>query len=385
MKFFHLSDLHFGKQLHGYDLIEEQRAVINGIVQAAEKEKPDAILIAGDIYDKAMPSGSAMTLLEELFLGLNALSAERPVEIIVVAGNHDSAPRLRYGSAFLKRHHIHIAVFPPQEEGEFLQRVTLADEQGEIEVYLLPYVSAGMLRHLAGGEMLHSTEEAVRFLLNREKIDWNRRNILVSHQFYLYGGKEPEQCDSETPRLYVGGLDSVPTTVVEKFDYVALGHIHSPQDLGSERIRYCGTPYPYSVSEVGQEKSITVVELGKKGSLSRSFLPLQPLRQVRSVRGRLEEVAGQVGDKVCHDYVSITLTDEEPLNAPRDYLEHYYDYILEIRLDNARSRKILEEETEDFKELTPQEAFAAFFEDMTGREMTREEETLLQSILQELS
>ena len=388
MKFFHLSDLHFGKQLHGYDLIEEQRKIIQSIVGAAKAEKPDAIVIAGDIYDKAVPSGNAMKLFEELLLALDALSEEQnAIEVLVIAGNHDSAPRLDYGSAFLGRHHIHIAVFPPQEEGESLQKVILSDAFGKVNFYLFPYVSTGMLRSLPGGELLHSADDAVRFLLEREKIDWVERNVLVSHQFYLHKGAEPEQCDSESPRLYVGGLDGVDTTTVEKFDYVALGHIHSPQKLGKDWIRYCGTPFAYSVSEAGQEKSITVVELGEKGEFSLRYLPLVPLRDVRKLTGTLEELmalAEDGKDKLCKDYVSITLTDEEPLEAPKDYLEHYYERILEIKIDNTRSRRIFEEETSDMEEMTPFEAFQTFFADTAGREMTEQEENVLQEILKEV-
>ena len=388
MKFFHLSDLHFGKQLHGYDLIEEQRKIIQDIIEAAKAEKPDAIVIAGDVYDKAVPSGNAMKLLEEFLLGIDELSREqKAIEVLVIAGNHDSAPRLDYGSAFLERHHIHIAVFPPQEDGERLEKVTIPDAFGGVNFYLLPYVSTGMLRTLTGGGQLHSADDAVRFLLEREQINWSERNVLVSHQFYLNRGVEPVQCDSESPRLYIGGLDGVNTTTVDKFDYVALGHIHSPQKLGTERIRYCGTPYAYSVSEAGQEKSITVVEMGEKGDLSLRYLPFEPLRSVRKLTGTLQELICALeenGEKVCQDYVSITLTDEEPLAAPKDYLEHYYERILEIKIDNVRSRQILEEEISDMQELTPFEAFQTFFADTTGREMTEQEENILQEILEEV-
>lgn len=382
MKFFHLSDLHFGKQLHGYDLIGEQRKVIQDIIGAAKQEQPDAIVVAGDIYDRSVPSGSAMTLLEELFLGIDELG----IELLVIAGNHDSAPRLRYGSTFLQRHHIHIAVFPPMEADERIQKVTLKDGQGAVNFYLLPYTNAGMLRSLAGEEKLDSADDAVRFLLGREEIDWSERNVLVSHQFYLHNGKEPEQCDSESPRLYVGGLDAVNTATVEQFDYVALGHIHSPQNLGSSRIRYCGTPYPYSVSEAGQKKSISVVEIGGKDEVSIRYIPLEPYRKLCCFRGTLEEIVSMAGEAGGgHDYVSITLTDEEPLDAPKDYLERYFDHILEVRIDNLRSKKMFAEEIQDMHEMTPCEAFEAFFAEMAGRGMSEKEKTVLIDILEELS
>ena len=388
MKFLHLSDLHFGKQLHGYDLAEEQRKCMGEIFEAVRKELPDAIVIAGDVYDRSLPSGEAMALLEELLLGIDEIAAlEKPVEIMIIAGNHDSAQRLRYGSSFLERHHIHIAVFPPQEEGERLQRIELMDRYGAVYFYLLPFVKPGLLRKRMPGGECATTEDAIRYLLDQEEIDLSQRNVLVSHQFFVNGGDCPVQCDSESPRLSVGGLDEVSTTIVERFDYVALGHIHSPQSLGKEKIRYCGTMYPYSLSEEGQKKSITVVEMGEKGTIKLRFLPFLPEHTVRSIRGTLKEIienAQKNGDVVCHDYVKIILTDEETVDSPKDYLEHYYDHILEITIDNSQTRQILEENMSGVQELTPFEAFEGFFGEVMGRSMNEREEKTFQDVLKEI-
>lgn len=384
MKFFHLSDLHFGKQLHGYELTAEQRHVIRQLVEAVRKERPDAIVIAGDIYDRTVPSAAAMGLLDELFGELEALSEpDRPVRLLVIAGNHDSAGRLRYGSAFLKRHHIHVAVLPPCEDGEKIEKVTLEDEYGEVDFYLLPFLKPGMLRHREGAGNLKTSEEALRYLLEQEEIDWNRRNVLVSHQFYVNGTKELIRCDSEAPGLFVGGLDEISAGLVSDFDYVALGHIHSPQNIG-QHIRYSGTPYPYSVSEAGQEKSLTVAELGKKGDLRLRTIPFKPLRRVRVLRGTVEELAALHGGEMCHDYVSITVTDEEVMEQPKEYLERYYDHILELQIDNNRIRQELGEEISDIQTLTPFDAFQAFFASTAGREMTEEELIRFKEILKEV-
>lgn len=391
MKFFHLSDLHFGKQLNGYDLEREQRGCMQEVVEAVRQEQPDAIVIAGDIYDRSVPSGNAMSVLEDFFLAIDAVSSERvssekgrkPIEILVIAGNHDSAQRLQYGSAFLERHHIHIAVLPPQDETERLKCVTLQDAFGSVHFYLLPYTRSGMIRHFAPEEALNGTQAAVRYLLQREQIDWSERNILVSHQLYIRGEGLPKQCDSEAPYLAIGGLDAVDTTVIDKFDYAALGHIHSPQSLGSERLRYCGTPYPYSVSESGQEKSITVVELQEKGDVRLRCLPFHPERTVRRLRGTLKELTEEK-EKSCEDYVSIVLTDAEPLESPKEHLEHYYRHILEIQADERRMESMCGEETEDIRELTPLEAFSFFFSDVMGRSMNERETEVLQEILQEV-
>lgn len=385
MKFFHVGDLHLGKQLHGYDLIKDQEHMLEELLSYIKKEQPDAVLIAGDIYDRAVPSGTAMQLLEQFFIQADELAKEqKAVEIILIAGNHDAAKRLQYGSSFMKRHHIHIAVMPPQQEDAYLEQVTLTDQEGVVHFYLLPYTKPGMIRHWAEQEELVNTQDAVKFLLEREQIDWNERNVLLSHQFYLHANEDTVLCDSETPSFSVGGLDSIATTFVDKFDYVALGHIHSPQNLGDPHIRYAGTPLKYSVSEADQNKSITVVEMGKKGEISYHYLPIHPLHDVRALRGKMEELAAQCTEIPCHDYVSIVLTDEEAVQQPRDYLEKYYDHILEIQIDNTRTRQIMEEEIPALKEMSLEEAFMTFFQESTGRPMNEDEQKKFAQIIETL-
>lgn len=385
MKFFHVGDLHLGKQLHGYDLIKDQEHMLEELLSYIKKEQPDAVLIAGDIYDRAVPSGTAMQLLEQFFIQADELAKEqKAVEIILIAGNHDAAKRLQYGSSFMKRHHIHIAVMPPQQEDAYLEQVTLTDQEGVVHFYLLPYTKPGMIRHWAEQEELANTQDAVKFLLEREQIDWNERNVLLSHQFYLHANEDTVLCDSETPSFSVGGLDSIATTLVDKFDYIALGHIHSPQNLGDPHIRYAGTPLKYSVSEADQNKSITVVEMGKKGEISYRYLPIHPLHDVRALRGKMEELAAQCTEIPCHDYVSIVLTDEEAVQQPRDYLEKYYDHILEIQIDNTRTRQIMEEEIPALKEMSLEEAFMTFFQESTGRPMNEDEQKKFAQIIETL-
>ena len=385
MKFFHVGDLHLGKQLHGYDLIKDQEHMLEELLFYIKKEQPDAVLIAGDIYDRAVPSGTAMQLLEQFFIQADELAKEqKAVEIILIAGNHDAAKRLQYGSSFMKRHHIHIAVMPPQQEDAYLEQVTLTDQEGVVHFYLLPYTKPGMIRHWVEQEELANTQDAVKFLLERETIDWNERNVLLSHQFYLHANEDTVLCDSETPSFSVGGLDSIATTFVDKFDYVALGHIHSPQNLGDLHIRYAGTPLKYSVSEADQNKSITVVEMSKKGEISYRYLPIHPLHDVRALRGKMEELAAQCTEIPCHDYVSIVLTDEEAMQQPRDYLEKYYDHILEIQIDNTRTRQIMEEEIPALKEMSLEGAFMTFFKESTGRPMNEDEQKKFAQIIETL-
>ncbi len=382
MKLFHISDLHLGKQLHGYSLLEEQRDILNQIIAQAEAEKPDALLLCGDIYDRSVPSGEAMTLFDEFLVAVTKLPFTLPV--LVIAGNHDSPERLNYANSFLRAHDIHISVLPPQSQEEGLQKVQLQDEHGVVNVYLLPFLRPGMVRHYMPEEAAQGEECIIRALLEREKIDKKLRNVLLSHQFYINEGKEPERCDSEQVRANVGGLDAVDIRAVADFDYVALGHIHGGQNIGGKNVRYCGTPFPYSVSEAGQEKAITVVELGMKGEepVIRP-IPFKLQRQVRKLRGGLMDLMEQ-SPKYGEDYVSITFTEEEVPGNVKSLLEPYYSGILELNIDNARSRHILREsqETVDYDELDPGEMFAKFFVETQGRELTEEESEVFQEILQ---
>ena len=289
MKLFHLSDLHIGKLLCGYSLKENQERVLSRIVAYAQEEHPDAILICGDIYDKSAPSGEAYVMFDRF---LEALSEIRPrIPVLIIAGNHDSPERLSYASAFLEKHSIYLSVFPPIQEDEYLKKITLEDEYGPVDFYLLPFLKPGWLRPLLPEESAFSYEEAVRFLLSREKIDPGRRNVILSHQFYTAGQSEPETCDSEVAVAMAGGLDRIDISVLDAFDYAALGHLHGSQKVGRMSARYCGTPYKYSVSEEHHHKAVTVVELGKKGEEPQlRFLPLSGLQDVRRLRGTLDEV-----------------------------------------------------------------------------------------------
>lgn len=381
MRLFHISDIHLGRQLHGYSLQEEQRAVLRQIMDVAGQEKPDALLICGDIYDRSVPSGEAMGLFDEFLVGLGNLPFQLPV--LIIAGNHDSPERLRYGREFLREHQIYISVLPPQREQEHLEKVTLRDEQGAVHFYLLPFFRPGMVRHYLPEEAAAGEESILRALLERENINWQERNVLLSHQFY-HSDRDPLRCQSEQPRLAIGGLDGVDSRLVKDFDYVALGHLHSPQSVGSNTIRYCGTPLAYSVSEAGQQKSITVIELGRKGEPPKiSMRPLVPKRRVRCLRGTLGELVKQAGDSCVTDYVSLTLTQEEVPENLRQLLEPYYSAILEIVVDNERSRRLLEEIPEETvsREQEPGELFAQFFEETQGREMNEEEKALLREII----
>lgn len=379
MRFIHLSDLHIGKQLHHYSLLEEQRAMLQQVVEHVKNEKPEAVLIAGDIYDTPVPSAEAISVFDEFLTELDGLKQQ--LTICLIAGNHDSARRLDYAREILAKHAIHIVGMPPLLQEERVKTVSLQDAYGEVMFYLLPFVKPVYLKKIFPEESL-SFSDTVRRLLEREDIDVTKRNVLVSHQFFAGGGEVPVTSDSEVH--VVGGIDNVDVGVLEAFDYAALGHIHRSQKIGSEKNYYCGTIFPYSISEAEDEKTIILVELGEKGVepvITR--LPLRLPRRVRKLRGTIEEILALTMGEVCHDYVSITLTDEVEASRPRELLEENYDHILEIKIDNARTRKLLELGDIETENLAPYEAFCNFFLELNGREMTDVEDTLLKEVLQE--
>ena len=397
MKLFHLSDLHIGKLLCGYSLKENQERVLSRIVAYAQEEHPDAILICGDIYDKSAPSGEAYVMFDRF---LEALSEIRPrIPVFIIAGNHDSPERLSYASAFLEKHSIYLSVFPPVREDEYLKKITLEDEYGPVDFYLLPFLKPGWLRPLLPEGSAFSYEEAVRFLLSREKIDPGRRNVILSHQFYTAGQSEPETCDSEVAVAMAGGLDRIDISVLDAFDYAALGHLHGSQKVGRMSARYCGTPYKYSVSEERHHKAVTVVELGKKGEEPQlRFLPLSGLQDVRRLRGTLEEVLAAAESAVpsltteqpavsgvCHDFVSVTITDEQEPYRIRERLEERYDHLLELRVDNARTRaRMAESGTENDPAPEPMEAFRQFYETVNHTPLPEEGERVMKRLIREI-
>lgn len=379
MRFFHLSDLHIGKHLHHYNLKEDQQHILGEIVTYAKEIHPDAIVIAGDIYDKSVPSAEAVTVFDDFLTELAKIRPEIPV--LVISGNHDSPERLQYVSGILSRYEIHMAGNAPRTKEDHLKKVTIQDEFGDVNFYLLPFLKPSYVRNVSD-EVPESYTDAVKMILNRENINYSKRNVLVSHQFYTNGGNSPKTCDSEA--ISVGGIDNVDISAIEQFDYVALGHIHGGQKVGREYIRYCGTPLKYSVSETGHEKCLTMVTLGEKGTdLQITKIPLHPLRDVKKKKGTLKEMLENVSETEKRDYVSITLTDEVEPYRPKERLENVYEKILELRIDNTRTRtKLMEMEAEE-SSMNPFEAFGAFFEEMQGREMTDEESAVMQNIFEQ--
>ena len=379
MKFFHLSDLHIGKQLHRYNLKEDQQVILKEVITYAKELRPDAIVIAGDIYDKSVPSAEAVNVFDEFLTDLSEITPEIP--ILIISGNHDSPDRLKYASEILKRHHIYLAGNVPERPEEHIEKVTLHDVYGEVDFYLLPFMKPAYVKNIFVDGTPETYSDAVKEIIKREKIDYkDKRNVLVSHQFYVGEKAEsPETCDSEV--FSVGGIDNVDIGSVKEFDYVALGHLHGAQCIGKPEIRYCGTLLKYSVSESTQNKSLTVVTLKAKGEKPEiENYPLHPLRDVRKKKGTLDEIIKEAQETEKDDYISITLTDEIDLYKPKEQLERIFSHILEIRVDNQRTRTKLKEMDEELVMKDPFTSFAEFYKEMQGREMNGEEETIMKEI-----
>ena len=375
MKFFHLSDLHIGLKLMNRDLKEDQEYILDEITELAREEKPDAIVIAGDIYDKAVPSAEAVEVFDHFLEGLT--EAIPDAAIMMISGNHDSAPRVNCFRNVLSRQKVYMVGQPPRTEEEYIEKVVLQDTYGNVNFYLLPFVKPSMVKQVVGvdenGNNL-SYNATVHKLIEREKMNVEERNILVSHQFYLPAGKHAEDVERmDSEMRTVGNIDEVSADILEKFDYAALGHIHKPMKVGSEFHRYCGTPLACSVSEAEQQKGIIMVEIKAKGAVKTTVLPLEPLRKVRVVKGTLEEVLKES----CKDYVTVILTDKVDLDVIdiQERIRLAFPNLLEIRREKQRkaeyTRTLQAEEI-----LDPYELCCSFLKDID-----EEEKSILQDVL----
>ena len=377
MRLFHLSDLHLGKRLHEYSLLEDQRDILDQILLAVKRERPDAVLLSGDLYDKTMPSAESVQLLN---LFLEALAAEH-CPVLAIYGNHDSPERTAYGGGLFQKARIYVS---PVFDG-IVRYVTLSDNFGAVDFYLLPFLKPATVRSFFPEAAIESYTDAVRTVVEAtlRTADPTHRKVLLAHQFVTGAAR------SDSEETVVGGLDNVDAAVFEGFDYVALGHIHKPQNIGSERIRYSGSPLKYSFSEAEQEKGISLVTLGEKSAdslaeLSVHLLPLRPRRELRCLRGSYEELTARSFYEGLskEDYYRITLTDESDVPAAMQRLRTIYRNLMELVYDNRRTQRNAELEIASAADSrTPEELFSDFFRAQNGREMNELERELLTEAL----
>ena len=326
MKLFHLSDLHIGKRVNEVSMLEEQSVILQQILDAIDLEQPQAVLISGDVYDKSVPSAEAVALFDAFLCEL----ARRKTSVLIISGNHDSPERLAFGGRLMEQTGVYLS---PVYSGA-VEPVVLQDEFGPVSFWMLPFVKPAHVRRFYPDAGIESYTDACRVAIAQMNIDASQRNVLLTHQFVTGAAT----CESE--ELSVGGSDNVDASVFEEFDYVALGHIHGPQNIGSNRIRYCGTPLKYSFSEAGHHKSITVVELGGKGSLHLRTLPLIPRHDMRVLRGSFAALMEQsrLAGSEAEDYLHIELTDEEDIHEAIGRLRAVYPNLMKLTYDNTRTR-----------------------------------------------
>ena len=374
MKLIHLSDLHLGKRVNEFSMLEDQQYILEEILRIIDSEKPDGVLIAGDVYDKTVPSAEAVTLLDEFLVQLS----KRDTQTFLISGNHDSAERLAFGGRLMEQSGIHIA----RVYNGVLAPLTLRDEYGPVDLYLLPFLRPVQVRRFFPESEIATYTEAMAAVLGAADIDKTHRNVLVTHQFVTGA----QTCDSE--ELSVGGTDNVDVSVFDDFDYVALGHIHRPQKIGRETVRYCGTPLKYSFSEVGHKKSVTVVELAEKGSVAIRTVPLVPKRDMSELRGAYNELMlreNYEGKPFRNDYLRITLTDEEDIPNAVNNLRTVYPYIMRLDYDNRRTRTESHVDgAEQVERKRPLTLFEEFYESQNGQPMSEEQRSFAKQLMERI-
>lgn len=338
MKIIHLSDLHLGKRVNEYSMLEDQAHILTEIVKIIDEEKPQAVIIAGDVYDKSVPSAEAVELFDSFLCRL----AKRKLQVFVISGNHDSAERIAFGGRLMDASGVHMS---PVYSGT-VEPIVLEDEYGKIAFYMLPFIKPAEVRRFYPQETIESHSDAIKTAIEKMQVDASIRNVIVAHQFVTGAVR------SDSEDISVGGTDNVDASVFEVFDYAALGHIHGPQRAGSEKIRYCGTPLKYSLSEEKHRKSLTVAELKEKGELSLREVELKPLRDLRSIRGSYEELTDKSFYEGSNpeDYIYAVLTDEEDVPDARRRLGLIYPNIMSLSYDNRRTRSTVQVEAAAVRE-----------------------------------
>lgn len=374
MKLIHLSDLHLGKRVNEFSMIDDQRHVLDQILRVIDAERPDAVLIAGDVYDKPVPTAEAVALLDWFLVELSG----RQLQVFVISGNHDSAERMAFGGRLMEQSGVHLA---PVYDGT-VARWTLTDEHGPVHLYLLPFVKPVHVRRCFPEREIETYTDAVAAAVEAMDVDPAARNVLVTHQFVTGAAR----CESE--EVSVGGADNVDASVFDGFDYVALGHLHGPQTVGRETVRYCGTPLKYSFSEVHHKKSVTVVELGEKGTVTVRTVPLTPRRDLVELRGAYEEVTRRdfyEGNGYQDSYVHITLTDEEDVPDALGKLRLIYPYLMKLDYGNQRTHAAgVGDEGGDLQRKSPMELLEEFYELQNGQPMGQEQRQFARQLMERI-
>lgn len=373
MKIMHLSDLHIGKKVNEYSMLQDQIYILKEILQIIDDEKVETVIIAGDVYDRSLPPNEALELFDEFLYQLSG----RNVNVFVISGNHDSPERISYGGRMMTENKIFLS---PVYDGN-VKPITLNDDYGEVNFYLLPFVRPADIRRYFPDENIENYTDAVKVAIDNMNVDFNERNILVTHQFVT--GAEL----SESEDIIVGGTDNVSGEVFDGFDYVALGHIHREQTVGKDNIRYCGTPLKYSFSEAKNIKSVTILDFNDKGNIEYSKIPLTPFRDMREIRGTYYELTlkSSYESTNTEDYLHITLTDEDDIPDAIGKLRSIYPNIMKLDYDNLRTRGSgTVDAIENIESKSPFELFADLFKQQNNQDMSEEQEEIMRNLIDKI-
>lgn len=373
MKLIHLSDLHIGKRVNEVSMLEEQDHILCQILDIIDAEAPDAVMICGDVYDKTVPSAEAVALFDDFLCRL----AGRNLEVFIISGNHDSPERLAFGGRLMTRNGIHLS---PVYSGS-VDPIVLTDAFGKLNFWLLPFLKPAHVKRFYPDEGIESYTDALQVAVDKMGIDKTQRNVLLTHQFVTGSAT----CESE--QISVGGSDNVDASVFADFDYVALGHIHGPQNIGSERIRYCGTPLKYSFSEANHQKSVTVVELQEKGQLRLDTIALTPRHDMREIRGSYDQITAKpyYENTAVEDYLHITLTDEEDVPEAIARLRVIYPNLMKLSYDNTRTRSNSTiDGALDVQRKSPLELFSELYQLQNNQPMSDIQQSFLQNLIESI-
>lgn len=374
MKFIHLSDLHLGKRVNEFSMLEDQEYILTKIINIIDEQKPDGVIIAGDVYDKSVPSAEAVELFDDFLVRLS----KRGLLVFVISGNHDSAERIAFGGRLMDKSGVYLS---PVYNGK-VEPVTVSDTEGEVNIYLLPFIKPASVRRFFPDTEIISYTDAVNAAVDAMNIDPAKRNVLITHQFVTGAAR------TESEDISVGGTDNVDASVFADFDYVALGHIHKSQSCTSERIRYSGTPLKYSFSEANDKKTVTVVDMKAKGDISLGFVPLIPKRDMVEIKGTYEELTLKSfweNTTYTDDYMHITLTDEEDIPDVLTRLRVIYKNIMKLDYDNTRTRTQNEiSGAENVRDKSPFEHFSEFYELQNGQPMSDEQAAFAADIIEQI-
>ena len=377
MKLLHVGDLHLGKSLGDFDLTKDQQYLLDQLLELVDEQAVDAVLIAGDVYDRAIPSEAATRMLDYFLSSL----AKRNVCVFMISGNHDSDERLNYGSNLFETNHIFIST----KFNGSLYKQTLKKENEEVDIYLLPFVKASQVRHYLPDAKIESYDDAVRAILDKADIDTSRCNVLVAHQFVVGKSEDPELSGSESLGTQsVGLVEKIGYDCFDQFDYVALGHIHSPQQVGRKEVRYAGSPLKYSLSEVNNAKSATLITVSGEGKVEVELLPVKPMRDMRHIKGKIKDLLDKSNITSPEDFIYVTLTDEEIISDAMGIFQQFYPNTVKIDYDNSHTREI---EQVDISKIAENRSFAElisdFYKQMYGCEISEEEMDIMRSVARE--